>query len=434
MNFDLVFYNTLTPLVLAYKGYAASIIAAGFIINWVRGTWLGIKDPEKQKRWWRSSILSILVYVIFYVPVPNPGQMIGFQDDGFDVEQTAYKQTTAGIFIIERLSYGFDALTVSLLSWDVTISSQENLQTKYKHRNGKYVASERKPNKSEVLKNFFILRGQFLMQFGKNYMNTDDLDKKGIISSQEQDSFSEWGVLDQFSPTQWLDYITKQIYALIYQLFAGLVWALAMILLIVCGLVLFLIAGISKYALIYIFALVIFLMPFGLLLNGTKAVQMAVNALLVYLPMKCALAIVIWITFFMIESIVLQGYYDMQSASAVNETMEQLEPGFLFTPSGSTTAGLSENLGMAFGAAESISTTLASVIVCLLCMLYIVFKTPGLISSVLGLQSFTNDLFTSFTMLGTTPYVAGMALYKKMANHANSKNKVETPPSEGTRL
>lgn len=62
MNYDIMFYDTLTPLILAYKGYAGAIFASAFFVHWVRGAYAGsLKGHLKDGvSWWKTAVLSVL--------------------------------------------------------------------------------------------------------------------------------------------------------------------------------------------------------------------------------------------------------------------------------------------------------------------------------------------------------------------------------------
>jgi len=346
------------------------------------------------------------VYTLFFVPVPNPGQLIGFRDEGVDLSQTAFQETTVAIFLLERVSYGFDSLGIDLLSWDVTASGQELLMT-----NGP-------PNNTERVFNFIALRGQFLKRYGENLWNNTDLVQKGIISEdQESSALGTWDLLDTLTTGQWDDYFTKQMSTLLYNLLSYIGVIISYILLMILALLVFMVAGVTKYVPIFMCAIFFFLLPFGWMMNGRKALGVLVQGVIVYLPLKTVLLVVIWISFFVIESTQIQGYQELAKSDAViTGQLKNLEPGWLYTVAGGDFLKSNEALGQSLA---QIGITLISMLVALLAMVYVVFKTPSFTSAMLSKHGMADDMFSQVTMLATAFMTGGASLLDKLRPKSN---------------
>jgi hypothetical protein len=433
MNYDPIFYHTLTPLVLSYKLHAGTIFAAAFIFHWVRGSWYGSNgDFKAGSEFWKSSILSLLVYTICFVPVPNPGELIGFQDSDVDISQTQFQQTTVAIFLIERLSYGTDSLAKSIISWDISIKAQEHLSEEYVSGPSAVVQTSRTPNDSEIIYNFIILRAQFLNKIMKNMWNNEDLKSKGVTQEGDEDeTLGTWELMKSLSSGQIVEYLSKQISAFLYNLSSALGMLAAFLILLIISFVLYLLAGLVKFAAVFVTGIVLFILPFAWFINGRKTLSVAFNLVVVYIPLKAVIVITVWLTFFMIEAIQLQGYREVATDYPIfTETLDQFEPGFMYTEAGSDILFVSETVMQLQRSAIVASKTLLSIIICLLCMVYIIIKAPSLISAMLGIQSMTDDLFTSIVFVAGAAASGGAALKAKLLkDRASSAGNAVIPTS-----
>ncbi|CAM2009608.1 hypothetical protein [Acanthopleuribacter pedis] len=417
MNYDPIYYHMLTPLILSYKGIAGSVYAASFIFHWLRGAWHGANNDAKGGfHYWKSAGLSLLVYTLCFVPLPNPGELIGFQDAEVVISETQFGQTTVAIFLIERLSYGADTIATGILSWDVSIKAQENLGDEFVSGKAAVVKRSRAPNDAEIIYNFIIFRAQYLQTLMKNLWSNEDLEAKGIPTEPTEDGepMGTWDLLKSFSAEQMGDYLVKQISLLFYNLVSSLGMIAAFIILLGVSLVMYLLAGLVKYAAIYVAGIFFLLLPWAWFINGKKCLSVGFNMIVVYLPLKTVIVIVIWMTFFMIEAIQLQAYREVAADYPIlTEIIQQYRPGFLYTEAGRDILYAAEKPLELFYAGGATAKTLLSMIVCLLCMIYIVIKTPSLIGAMLGLQSIGDDLFTSFFFIAGAASSAGATLKAK---------------------
>jgi hypothetical protein len=413
MNFDVVFYHTLTPLVLAYKPFAATLFAAAFIFHWVRGAWAGsMQDSKSGWSFWKNAILTLLVYTLFYVPVPNPGLMLGFDDGDVDLAETHYTRTTAFIFVLERLCYGADTLGATILAWDVTIQAQDELEDGYASGAGGVVQTERRPNKSEITYNFLMLRAQYLQRYLKSVWNLDDLKPQTLNDEAEEDTnFGVWDLARALDPSAIHDFLSKQVAILLYNLASSFSLGVVFLVLLAVSMVLYLVAGLLKFAPIFIAALFLFLMPFGWFFNGRKVLNVCFNLMVIYIPMKTAIMLVVWVAFFMIEGIQLQGFREVAAdVPVLLDLVERYQPGFLYTRAGSeilmqAEQGIRISQGVTVGA-----ESLVSMLVVLLAMIYIIIKTPSIIAASLGIQSLSDDIVSSAFFLTTTVIASASAL------------------------
>lgn len=418
MNYDPVYYHTLTPLILSYKTMAGSVFAASFIWHWVRGAWHGANNDGKGGfHYWKSAGLSLLIYTLFFVPLPNPGALIGFQDADVDIRETQYGQTTVAIFLIERLSYGADAIARSILSWDVSISAQEQLDDEFASGSGAMVQTSRAPNDSEIIYNFLILRAQYLQAVMKQMWSNEDLEAKGIAvdDSAEDAPMGTWDILASLNGEQMTNYLVKQISVLFFSLVSSLGMIAAFLLLLLVSFVLYLLAGLVKYAAIYVAAIFFFLLPWAWFINGKKVLSVGFNMIVVYVPLKTVIVIVVWLTFFLIEAIQLQAYREVAvDYPILAEIIARYQPGFMYTDAGREILFLAEQPIKLVGAGVATAKSLLSMIVCLLCMVYIIIKTPSLIGAMLGIQSLGDDLFTSFFFIAGAASSAGGVVKAKL--------------------
>ena len=100
MNFDPLYYATLNPIVLKLHVFAGTLLAASVLWHWTRGAYSGLlgKTREGLSKWWSAGV-ALLFFLLVYAPIPNPHQLIGFDQPDFDISQTGYERTTVAIFL-----------------------------------------------------------------------------------------------------------------------------------------------------------------------------------------------------------------------------------------------------------------------------------------------------------------------------------------------
>lgn len=412
---DVVYYQTLTPLVLGYAPYAGALFTAAFVVHWVRGAYAGGVQGRFQDgfNWWKTAILSLLVFTVFYVPVPHPGRLIGLGNE-VDLADTAFPQTTTAIFVMERLSYGFDQLSVDLIGWDVSLKGQDDLKLETAVSGTGKLPTE-VAHAPEAVHNFIRVRGAFLQTLLKQAWQTDDLAQKGAVADRETGALGAFDLMELFSEGQLDAYLKRQFSAMVYNLGSLVMILVVWGLMVVLVLAMYLLAGLVKYVPVLLAGMFLFLFPMGWMIHGRKALGHIFGLVLVYLPLKTAIVLVVWLTFFVVEGVVIQGYLDMAYGNSILVAqIDQLDTGFLYTPAGlewiqarEAQAGLRNGIGQ-------LGVTLVSVLVALLAMIYVVFKAPSVVSVMLGRPGAADDMVSSMSMLATAIYTGGVSLMTRM--------------------
>ncbi len=286
------------------------------------------------------------------------------------------------------------------------------------------IRTSRPPNNAEVMYSFIILRAQFIQKYYRNVWNHTEIKAEGKIQGEEN-KFGFWDLFKGLSGKQRIDYLTHQLVIMIYSLGATLALLSSFLVLMLISLILMAIAGLAKFAAVFVMGVFLLVLPIAYFIKGLKALVAGLNLLLSYLFLKGAVILVIWLGFFLLEGVVLQSYLELAANYPnLQEILNQYKPGFLYT-AGQDILFINEqsaqmNLGYA-----AMAKTLLSMIVILLATIYITFKLPSILAAMFGVQSLGDDLFSSVFFIGGAAVSAGAALAGKFAGGAKSANKLK---------
>ncbi len=434
MNFEAAFYHTLTPLACAFAPFAGSLAAAAVLWHWFRGSWAGVAgEPKTALPFWKDALLSLFFFTLFYVPVPNPGRLIGFEDRDVDLGLTPAGETTVAIFLLERISYGLDSLIVSALSWDVSVQAIRNQDERYIEDDARPIRVARAPNSADVVYSFIVLRAQFLRKYADLWWaRTRFPDQPEGVADDSKHGV--WDLFQALSFRQQVDFLVKQATAFLYSTAALLGLLFFYLVFLLFTLLLLGLAGVGKYGAIFLFAIVLFLWPFAYLAKGRKTLLAVANLLAAFLFFKAAAAILCWAGFFLIESVVLQGLLETTAEDALfQDVLRRFGPGFLYTEAGSEILIFAEQDARLRTGQMAMSRTLLSMVVVLAAMAYMTLKLPSALNALLGSQSITDDLTSSLLFIGGALASMGAALKAKLAAGAASAaaNALSKPKSGG---
>ncbi len=433
MNFEAVFYHALTPLACAFAPFAGSLAAAAVLWRWFRGSWAGVaQEPKAALPFWKDAAVSLLFFTLFYVPVPNPGALIGFEDRDVDLGLTPAGETTVAIFMLERVSYGLDSLIVSALGWDVSMQAILAQEEAYIEDDQRPIRVARRPNQADAVYAFIALRAQFLKKYADLWWERSRLPEQAEAQKQDP-GLGFWDLLGALSPDQQWRFVVRQVTAFLYSIGAFLGLAFFYLVFLLFSLILLGLAGVGKYGAVFMFGIVLFLWPFAFFFHGRKALLSVANLLAAFLFLKAAAVVLCWLSFFIIEGVVLQGLIEaMAGDDPVAEAIQRFGPGYLYTEAGSEIVAAAEAAGRAQAGKTAVSQTLMSMLVVLLAMAYAALKLPSVLASLLGVQSLADDLTSSLLFIGGALASMGAALKAKLAaGAAAAANALSKPKSGG---
>jgi len=417
MNYDATFYYTLTPLVLGLAWYAGAVLSASVLFHWIRGAWSGVQGhQERAFSAWKSAGLALLLFILFYAPIPNLGEIIGFRDDDVQIEKTDYGRATIAVFLLERVSYGVDDLLRRVLSWDVTVAALEGQRETSVSGEAATVRTARPPNSSDIVYAFVVLRAQFITRYYRQLWRRPSAEP--AEGEQEENRMGIFSLIKNLSGPQRTEFLTKQLTEWLYSLSASLGLIFFILVFMIISLILFVIAGLVKYAAMFLMATFLFVFPIAYFFRGTKVLRPALSQILTFLLLKGAALLVIWIGFFMIEGVMLQGLRELAvDDHLVSDFVEKAEPGFIYTDAGSSLLFAAEQgERQARGATASLKTMLSFLII-LLAMIYIIIKLPGFISSLFG-SSGGEDILSTPVIIAGAVASAGSSLVGQGAQGA----------------
>jgi len=421
MNFEAVFYYALTPLACGFAPFAGSLAAAAVLWRWFRGSWAGVaQQPKSAWPFFKDAGLALFFFTLFYIPVPNPGRLIGFEDHDVDLQVTQTDETTVAIFMLERLSYGLDALMVQSLSWEASMAAILAQEEAY-IEDDQPLRIARPPNSADAIYSFIVARAQFVKKYADLWWAQARLAEPEADNPDEPKK-SFWGFVKALSPDQQIRFLVRQITAIFYSVAAFFGLAVFYLVFLAFSVVLLGLAGVGKYGAIFLFGIALFVYPFAYLLHGRKALLSILNALGGFLFLKAGAVLLCWLSFFIIEGVVLQGLMEtMREQAHVQDMIAQAAPGYLYTQAGSELLTTAENLGGLHAGTMGVSRTLLAMLVVLLAMAYIALKLPALLSNLLGAQSMADDLNSSLIFIGGALVSMGAALKAKLAFGAAAK-------------
>lgn len=418
MNYDATFYYALTPLAIALRWYAGSVLVAGFVWHMMRGSWRGVEAQSLRaaKSPFKDALLVFILYLFLYVPVPNPCQLVGWFEEDTDaaVQDTQWGVTTVGIMLFERLSYGVDSLVVGVLSWDGTVRAVQAQAPETVDGPGGSVQTVREASNVDILFNFITLRAQFVKKMALSfwYNRESPSPEQQKVMGDGDEAVGSWSILTMLSAEDRTEFLTKQITAFVLGLAGVLALLVATLVMIVVAYILFLVAGLFKFAAIFILGVFLLIFPFAFFFRGRKAFITAVNVCAMYVFLKGAVILTIWIGFFVLEGVVLESFSEVNVVDdVVSDFVENMGPGDLYTPAGQDTLMVREEqksvthelVNMAGHGAKAVnvfSKMIVSLIIVLLTTVYIVLKLPAIVSAILGVNSLSDDLVMSSLFIG----------------------------------
>jgi len=415
MNYDATFYYTLTPLVIGLGWYAGAVLAASVVFHWIRGAWRGAAGNEAAALpHLKNAGLALLLFILFYVPVPNPGEVIGFRDDDVQIEKTEYGRTTVAIFLMERLSYGVDDLLRSVLAWDTTIKALESQSETSVSGAAATVRTSRAANSSDVIYSFIVLRAQFVTRYYRQLWRQPDAEEPPAEGGDDN-KMGVFSLLKNLSGPQRMEFLTKQMTQWFFSLAASLGLLFFILVFMLVALILFGIAGLVKYAAILLMACFLFCFPLAYFFRGTAVLKPALGQVGVFILLKGAVILIIWVGFFLIEAVMLQGLRELAVDDyLVSNFADRAEPGFIYTDAGSSLLFAAEQ-GEQLARAQTASTkTMLSFLVILLAMLYIIIKLPAYINSMFGVSG-GEDVVMTPAFVAAMAASAGSSLAAKGA-------------------
>jgi len=406
MNYDSLYYDVLMPVTLMLRPFAAAIMGMALCWQWFRATWSGLAGKAVG---WPDALFCLLVYAFLYVPVPDPGKVVGLGLD-FSAQNNDYDRTTVAIFLTERISFGVDSLITDILSFDTTISAQPP-----------DLVSEHlgDANPPSALLNFLVLRAQFVVRFAGMSLGS-------VMGNANAREGAGGGILEAVLSGDPTAFLIQQMSLLLYQAGSFLALLLAYLVLGIVSVFLFLLAGLTRFGALLIFAVALFGIPIGYFRQGLKALWTAAGMVFVYIFLKGGIIIVIWCGFFILEGVVLQHYRELAYGDAsLTNALTQLAPGAVFTPSGGDLLTLINQHQSIVDAEASIGMTLITFIIVLIAVVFISFKIPALISALFGIQGHADDAITSGVFIGASVATLGGSLVTKVGDAISSGRKKE---------
>lgn len=390
MNPDHLYYLILNPSGQAMSQYGWIMLGLAFCFRWFAASLTQI-TTGRTGGWFQAAGAFILALVI-YTPTDQPGRWLGYQTR-HDVN---VGETTVGAFLLERITSGADQLVLHILPDDGTLrAAQANEQF-----SGQASAA------SDLIYTFLSLRAQFVLRYAGRLWG--DLMRPAPTGTSTNPTE---GFLQALTSGDLAVYLQNQLLLILHGLGSLLTLLIAYLALGVISILLLLIAGLARFAPLFIYVLILFALPIGYAVSGVKAVKTAVGFLLTYCFVKAAVVLIIFTGFLMVESVVLQGYLDLTTHQPNTQSMlQEFDPGFLFTPAAGDILDQMDARLQPETLGTSLGGGLISVLIILVTTVYLTLKAPALLGGMLGLQSAADDLISSGLFIGSAVFTAGTSL------------------------
>ncbi len=326
--------------------------------------------------------------LVIYVPVPNPARFLGMSPLGGPNGQS----TTAGIFLLERLSVAIDSHLVHVFAFDQAIKAglaQEGTQLAGLVQD----IPINRPTKSDLVFSLIWYRAVFIIQMTQ------------ILSPET----SFWEALNPKN-------------LLMYAALAGMA---------LLALLVFAFAALIKGGPIILMAMGAYCLGWGILFSKLKALFYLVVSTLSMLLIKPVLFIVIYQGFWMVEAAIFQGFVEEYRDSEMVQLVDHFGPGYLFTPAGGE---ILQKVDLAHQGG-SLFMTLAAVLGMLLMCIYFVFRTPGILSRYLEQRTEFEDVLVNsfFTASALAVRYLKLPQMKGRGNQVKPTGPALPPPPTGGR-
>ena len=277
------------------------------------------------------------------------------------------------------------------------------------------VVTAHKPTNADITYSFMVARVQFLNTFVSEMWNPSETDRGKAEKTTDGSGF--WGMFKALTGKQRADFLVKQFSQLLYRLSSTLFLLATMLLMIVIAFFLYLIAGLAKFAAIFVMAIFLFLLPFAYFWKGLDAIKTAIGYVLSFLFLKGVVFMIIWTGFYLIEAVVMQGYLELGADSqALTGLVERFKPGWMYTDAGSDILFLAEQPMQLLKGVSTKGKVLVSLLVVVLTMAYMLIKAPGYITQLFQFPQGNEDLATTSLFIAGTAVTGGKLLAVQAAS------------------
>jgi len=305
-------------------------------------------------------------------------------------------------------------LMLSAMAWDTTIKALESQSETSVSGAAATVRTSRAANSSDVIYSFIVLRAQFVTRYYRQLWRQPDAEEPPAEGGDDN-KMGVFSLLKNLSGPQRMEFLTKQMTQWFFSLAASLGLLFFILVFMLVALILFGIAGLVKYAAILLMACFLFCFPLAYFFRGTAVLKPALGQVGVFILLKGAVILIIWVGFFLIEAVMLQGLRELAVDDyLVSNFADRAEPGFIYTDAGSSLLFAAEQ-GEQLARAQTASTkTMLSFLVILLAMLYIIIKLPAYINSMFGVSG-GEDVVMTPAFVAAMAASAGSSLAAKGA-------------------
>jgi hypothetical protein len=178
-----------------------------------------------------------------------------------------------------------------------------------------------------------------------------------------------------------------------------------------------LLAGVARFAAMFVFIVVLFALPIAYAFRGLKALWTALGMILVYIFIKVVIVLIIWAGFMVLEGVALEqllSYNDIDQE--IQTLLTEADPGFIYTPAGVDIVMKAQQSSKAGVALGSLTMSLVVFMVVMVAMIFIAFKIPAMLSAIFGIQSLAEDSITGSLFIGASAVTFGTAAIAKVGD------------------